>query len=202
MLISIDGIDGCGKSTQVRLLADRIGAERIQEISPSRWGRRLRATGQPSLAQQLAWFTADRASLAEKLEAAAGSPTTHLVSDRSYLSGIAYQSYDSGLAPRFLEEMNLAIVPPYDLQVFLHVPVETALARIAARGDATTWCENAGLLTWACRVFEVWAVRRKQVRQIDGARPVEEVARSVLAEAERVARETFGELPWAPASGV
>ena len=38
MLISIDGIDGCGKSTQVRLLSEALGADAIQEISPSRWG--------------------------------------------------------------------------------------------------------------------------------------------------------------------
>ncbi len=196
MLISIDGIDGCGKSTQVALLADRIGAERIRQISPSRWGRTLRSTLAPTLAQQLAWFTADRASLVDRLEAAASSPDTHLISDRSYLSGIAYQSYDSGLSPRFLEELNRAIVPEYDLQVFLHVPVEQALSRIAQRGEAVTWCENAGLLTWACRVFETWAQRRRNIVQIDGARTIEEVAEAIGAVVDAVAMDRLGDLSW------
>lgn len=42
MLISIDGIDGCGESTRLALLAERIGADRIRQISPSRWGSPLR----------------------------------------------------------------------------------------------------------------------------------------------------------------
>ena len=89
MLISIDGIDGCGKSTQVKRLAEAIGASTIQEISPSRWGQQFRSLSAPILAQQFALFTADRAVLAKQFEGAAGSRSNHLVSDRSYLSGVA-----------------------------------------------------------------------------------------------------------------
>lgn len=183
MLISIDGIDGCGKSTQVRLLAEALGARAIQEISPSRWGKLMRSTQSPSLAQQLAWFTADRAVLAETLESASGSADVHIVSDRSYLSGVAYQSYDSGLSPSFIEELNLAIVPAYDLQIYLCVPVDVALARIDARGVVKTWCENAGLLTWASRVFSTWTAQRDQIEEVDGHRTIEEVHVDVLAAA-------------------
>lgn len=196
MLISIDGIDGCGKSTQVQLLADAMDAEQIQEISPSRWGRLLRSTENPSLAQQLAWFTADRAVLAEKLDAAAASEVRHLVSDRSYLSGVAYQSYDSGLSPSFIEELNRAIVPDYDLQIYLQVPVTTAMERIDARGETKDWCETEGLLTWASRVFETWAAQRDQIVTIDGARSIEEVAMDVLRAAEKASRRTLGRVTW------
>jgi dTMP kinase len=186
MLISIDGIDGCGKSTQVRMLAEALGAEQIQEISPSRWGKLLRSSTEPSLAQQLAWFTADRAVLAERLEAAAGSTSKHIVSDRSFLSGVAYQSYDSGLSPSFIEELNRAIVPEYDLQIVLHVPLEVAFARIDARGIAKTWCENPGLLTWAMRVFEAWGAKRENIALVDGNRPIDAVAADVLAAAGKI----------------
>jgi len=196
MLISIDGIDGCGKSTQVGLLAEALGAERIQEISPSRWGKLMRSTKDPSLAQQLAWFTADRAVIAERLEAAAGSADDHLVSDRSYLSGVAYQSYDSGLSPSFIEELNRAIVPDYDLQIYLQVPVSTALGRVDNRGVARDWCEHPGLLTWAARVFETWASKRDQIVIVDGARPIEEVAPDVRAAAREAARARLGRSPW------
>ncbi len=196
MLISIDGIDGCGKSTQVRLLAEALGATAIQEISPSRWGKALRGSDNPSLAQQLAWFTADRAVLAETLEAAAGSETNHIVSDRSYLSGVAYQSFDSVLTPEFVEDLNRAIVPDYDLQVYLHVPVEVALARVDARGIAKTWCEKPDRLTWASEVFACYARERDFVVQIDGYRTIEEVAVDMAAAAEAASTAAFGRRVW------
>ncbi len=196
MLISIDGIDGCGKSTQVRLLSEALGADAIQEISPSRWGKALRSSDNPSLAQQLAWFTADRAVLAERLEAASGSEGNHLVSDRSYLSGVAYQSFESVLTPEFVEELNLAIVPAYDLQIYLHVPVDAALARIDARGEAKTWCEKPDRLTWCTEVFARYAEERPQIVRIDGYRTIEEVAADVLAAAEEASRQRFGRRVW------
>ena len=198
MLISIDGIDGCGKSTQVSMLSEALGARRIQEISPSRWGRTLWSLDQPSLAQQLAYFTADRAVLAETLESAAGSETVHIVSDRSYLSGVAYQSYNSPLSPAFLEELNLSLVPAYDLQLVLHVPVECAMARIEKRGEKKTWCENPGLLTWATAVFEDWARSREQITLVDATLDIAGVFTQVIAAAEAASHRRFGRLVFGP----
>ena len=181
MLISIDGIDGCGKSTQVNRLAEDLGAQKVQEISDSVWGRRLRALDSPTLAQQLAYFTADRAGLAELLTTASGSPTVHIVSDRSYLSSVAYQSYDTGLKPSLLEEIGLAIVPPYDLQIVLTLPVDVALQRVQGRGEKLAWCENAGLLTWAARVFATWAAKREHIVLADATQTPDEVFVQVRA---------------------
>ncbi len=192
MLISIDGIDGCGKSTQVGLVRDALKADYIQEISPSRWGKLLRGSESPSLAQQLAWFTADRAVIASTLEAAAGNPDHHLVSDRSYLSGVAYQSYDSVLTPVFLEEMNRAIVPEYDLQIVLNVPIETAFARIEARGEKKTWCENPELLTHASAVFQEQAARRENVVLIDASQTIEEVFADVMSAMKAASERRYG----------
>ena len=192
MLISIDGIDGCGKSTQVSMLTEALGARQIQEISPSRWGKTLRAMSAPTLAQQLAYFTADRAVLAETLESAAGSETVHIVSDRSYLSGVAYQSYNSPLSPAFVEELNLALVPTYDLQLVLHVPVEVAMARIEKRGEKKTWCENTGLLTWATGVFEQWAATRDQITLVDATRDIDGVFAQVIEAAKVASMSRFG----------
>lgn len=196
MLISIDGIDGCGKSTQQKRLAKALGADMITEISPSRWGKKMRSLEDPSLANQLALFTADRAIIAETLEAATGSTSQHLVSDRSYLSSIAYQSYDSPLTPSFLEEMMRSIVPEYDLMIFLDVPVDIALARVEARGITRTWCETPGLLTWARRVFETWTSERDNIVRIDGTQSMDEVTADVIAAAEAASEKRFGQKVW------
>jgi len=196
MLISIDGIDGCGKSTQVARLAHVLGGETLQEISPSRWGRQLRAMESPTLPEQLALFTADRAVISERLEAASGSETDHLVTDRSYLSGVAYQSFQSPLTPEFVEEMNQALLPDYDLQIYLHVPVETAFQRIDARGEERTWCENPELLSWATGVFSRFAETRAHVSQIHGVGTMDEVSSAILVEVEKVSTDRFGRVVW------
>lgn len=196
MLISIDGIDGCGKSTQVGLLAEALGARRIQEISPSVWGKTLRSLASPTLGQQLAYFTADRALLSPEIAPASGSRELHIVSDRSYLSSLGYQSYDSPLTPSLLEEIGTALMPPYDLQIVLRIPVEVALERVESRGEEKTWCENPGLLTWAARVFDTWAAQRDPIVLVDAVGTIDEVHGRVMAEVARVSEARFGEQVW------
>jgi len=196
VLISIDGIDGCGKSTQVGLLAEDLGARRIQEISDSVWGRRLRALESPTLGQQLAYFTADRALLSPTLAEASGSPDVHVVSDRSYLSSVAYQSYESPLTPELLEEIGLTLMPPYDLQLVLRIPAERGLARVQQRGEAMTWCETPERLTWCARIFDRWAAKRQGIASVDALGTIEEVHARVMAEVERVSRAHFGRVVW------
>ena len=196
MLISIDGIDGCGKSTQVQALVDHLSARLVREISDSRWGLKLRALPDPTLAQQLACFIADRAGLVPLLEEAAGSQDVHIVSDRSYLSTVAYQSFDSGLAPSLLEDINRTLVPDYDAMIVLDLPVSVGLARVDGRGEARTWCEDAGRLTWARNVFLTWAAMRDNIHLIDATQPIAAVTHDVLALVERVSTQRFGRRVW------
>ena len=181
MLISIDGIDGSGKSTQVRLLAEALGAQIIQEISPSKWGKLMRSTENPTLGQQIAWFTADRAQLSETLAEASGSAERHIVTDRSYLSSVGYQSFDSPLSPELLEDIGLALMPPYDLQIVMGIPVDVALQRVESRGEKKTWCENPQLLTHAAAVFDRWAETRNGIVQVNADQSIEAVHRDVMA---------------------
>ncbi len=196
MLISIDGIDGCGKSTQVDLLTKALGAEQIIQISPSRWGKTLRGLASPTWEEQIAYFLADRAGLVPMLEAHAGNADTHLVSDRSYLSGVAYQSFESSLSPTQLDAINRALVPDYDLQIYLHIPVSKAMHRIETRGEAKTWCENPELLTWATRVFERWAAEHDYIAMVDADQTIEEVHADVMTAVRAASEAKFGRIVW------
>ncbi len=196
MLISIDGIDGCGKSTQVDLLTQALGAEQIIQISPSRWGKKLRALASPTWEEQIAYFLADRAGLVPRLEASANHESNHLISDRSYLSGIAYQSFESPLSPTRLEGINRALVPDYDLHIYLHIPVSRAMDRIESRGEAKAWCENPALLTWATGVFETLAEKRDDIVPVDGNQTIEEVHAAVMAVVRSASRKSFGRVVW------
>jgi len=198
MLISMDGIDGCGKSTQVALLAEHIGADRVREPTDGRWGRLLRSLDQPTLEQQLAYFLADRASHVPVLEEAAGSEAVHRVSDRSYLSTVGYQSFESPLSPDLLERINLALVPPYDLMIVLDLPVEVGLGRVASRDGTRDWCETEDRLTWVRQVLQTWAAQRDNVVLVDASPLPEEVFAQVVAAAEAASVAQFGQVVWTP----
>lgn len=196
MLISIDGIDGCGKSTQVQRLSETLSAKKIQEISDSRWGRKLRSLESPTLEEQMAYFLADRTLLVPTLEEAAGSASHHIVSDRSYLSTVAYQSYNSVFSPGMLEGINRALVPEYDLMIVLDLPVSVALERVKKRGEKLTWCENEGLLTWARRVFETWAAQNQNIHLVNAQQTPDEVAADVRKILEETSQAKFDKLVW------
>lgn len=136
-LIALEGIDGCGKSTQVRILSDRIGALTTFEPGATRLGAGLRTLlldrhGAPVSPRAEALLMAgDRAQhVAEVLEPvlAAGR---WVVTDRYTASTLAYQGYGRGLDRGELEQLVAwatgGLRP--DLTVLLDLPVEVAATR-------------------------------------------------------------------------
>ncbi len=143
-LIALEGIDGCGKSTQARAVAEALGARLTHEPGATPVGARLRqlllAPDDPPLTAraEALLMAADRAehvALVIGPELAAG---TWVVSDRFSASTIAYQGYGRGLDITALADLvawatdGLAA----DLSVLVDVPVEVAAARLAAAGGS------------------------------------------------------------------
>jgi dTMP kinase len=135
-----EGIDGCGKTTQARRVAERLGAVLTFEPGDTDAGAALRAVvldrdvPMTPLAEVLV-MAADRAQhVAEVVEPALASGRD-VVCDRYSGSTLAYQGHGRGLD---LDEIRAVLgvatgglVP--DLTVLLDCPVEVAAAR---RGDA------------------------------------------------------------------
>ncbi len=99
ILIVFDGIDGGGKTTQAKLLADILTAagETVvlsKEPTDGPWGKQLRAsatTGRMSLADELHAFTEDRKQHVTNLIAPALARGEIVILDRYFYSTIAYQ---------------------------------------------------------------------------------------------------------------
>ncbi len=139
MFLVIDGIDGSGKSTQARLLADRLGAYLTFEPGHSDLGEGLRRlildtdssrSSISRVAEALVMF-ADRAQhvfevIGPKLEAG-----SWVVSDRFSPSTFAYQGFGRGLEMGELDMINTwacqGIVA--DLNILIDIPVQLALSR-------------------------------------------------------------------------
>jgi dTMP kinase len=142
-LIAFEGLDGCGKTTQIARLAEsfqKAGHDPLVTCEPTdgEYGRRIRAMahdGAPPVApeEELRWFIEDRREHVSGSIAPALAAGRHVLSDRYFLSTVAYQGARGLDAMRILTH-NEAEFPIPDLVLLLEVDVETALARVRARG--------------------------------------------------------------------
>ena len=142
-LIALEGIDGCGKSTQARAVAEAIGALLTHEPGATPVGARLRqlllAPDDPPLTAraEALLMAADRAEHVALVIGPALVAGTWVVSDRFSASTIAYQGYGRGLDPGALADLVAWATDGVtaDLSVLVDVPVEVAAGRLAAAGD-------------------------------------------------------------------
>lgn len=160
LFIVLEGIDGTGKSTQTRLLADWF-RERGREVVASReptdgpWGSQLRAsaaTGRLSPEEELDLFLRDRREHVEKLIAPSLGAGKVVILDRYYFSTMAYQGA-RGFDPTEIRRRNEDFAPVPDLLFILDLDVDAALGRIGARGDTANEFEKRDSLEKCREIF-------------------------------------------------
>jgi dTMP kinase len=147
LFISLDGLDGTGKSTQCRLLADWLrkqGHEVIECADPggTAAGDAIREIllGQKhdlSLPCEALLFMASRAQLTAEVIRPALNAGRTVLSDRFLLANVVYQGHAGGLDPDHLWEIGKAatggLLP--GLTFVLDLPVEFALRRRSGPSD-------------------------------------------------------------------
>jgi dTMP kinase len=198
VFISLEGIDGSGKTTQAKRLAEALGPETvlIREPGGTEPGERIRdVLKDPGLSldplAELLLFCAARAQLVAEVVAPAQQSGTDVVCDRFSDSSIAYQGVARGLGADRVESLcDIATGGVWpDLTFFLRLHPEVAAERIAAEGRAADRFEGEGLQLQkavAEGYEEVAARHPDRFRVIDASAPADEVHAALLAELDRV----------------
>lgn len=195
MFVTLEGIDGAGKSTQARLLADALGPETLllREPGGTAVGERLRdllkdGTLELSPRAELLLFCAARAELVERVIKPAREAGRDIVCDRFVDSTVAYQGGARGLELGLVEELNVATVAGCmpERTILLRVAVGEAIDRADGRGGprASDRFEREGPVFQEriASAFErIAEAEPGRVAVVDAEGSVEEVHARVLA---------------------
>ena len=193
LFIVFEGIDGCGKSTQLRMLRQKLTAMgravfTTAEPTESKTGKMLREalSGRDArtATEMAALFTLDRIhhNVGEGGIAAALATGQDVISDRYYYSSLAYQG--SLTDYEWVRRMNCDCpdIRKPDLCIFLDMEPKAALARVGARGEVTEIYEKEETLTLFRETFHrVFASLDDRVAVIDADGTPDEVAARVFA---------------------
>lgn len=194
VFLSFDGLDGTGKSTQCRRLADRLRAAGVAvthctDPGGTPVGARLRELllfgreYQMSARTEALLFMASRAELVEQVVRPALLRGEVVLSDRFLLANVVYQGHAGGLDPAELWQVGGfgtgGLLP--DRTLVFDLPVDQAHARrkpdadrLEGRGRDYMTRVRAGFLAEAAR-------RPDRVRVIDAAPAADAVAAAVWA---------------------
>jgi dTMP kinase len=204
LFITFEGVDGCGKTTQLRLLAAWLkqrGCEVVETVEPGGTpiGREIRkilldpANGAMRPRTELLLYFASRAQNVEEVIGPARAAGRIVLSDRFTDSTLVYQGCGRGISPRTvlrLDRIACAGLRP-DLTFLLDIDPAAGLARARRRNQRGITAESRiddetlefhervrrGYLALAAREPE-------RIKVIDAAAPVADVAARITAAVE------------------
>jgi len=188
LFISLEGVDGSGKSTQARLLVEALGGDTvaIREPGGTEAAERIRELlADPAVAleplAELMLFLAARAEVTERVIRPALEAGRHVVADRFSDSSVAYQGSARGLGVGevigLCEAATDGLWP--DLTLLLRVEPETGLGRTA--GEDRFEQEGLSLQQDVAAAYEEIAIiASDRVVVVDATGSVEEVHARVM----------------------
>ena len=192
LFITFEGGDGCGKTTQIKLLDEYLRGKGYQTILTREPGAKglgekireilLNYDGEVSPRCESFLFLADRAQNIDCIVKPALAEGKIVICDRHTDSSVAYQGYGRGLDIDRIKKLNAlatdGLVP--DLTIVLDVDVETSQARVGSEKDRM---ESAGVEFFE-RVrngyLEIAKLEPERVKVVDSKQSIEDIHRQIL----------------------
>jgi len=190
-IITFEGIDGAGKSTQAQILYNYLknyfdNVILLREPGGTKLGDMVRdillrenqiepacstETFDISITAEFLLFAAARAELVRQVVAPALQEGAVILLDRFIDSSIAYQGYGRGLAIDFIDKVNRAVINGIepDLTLLFDIAPQAASSRLQRRADRI---EAEGLIfleTVRQGYLKIAAAEPQRIRLIDAA---------------------------------
>lgn len=198
--LSFEGGEGAGKSTQLRLLAERLREQGVEVVTTREPGgtpgadaiRALILTGDADrwgVRAEALLMNAARADHVERLVRPALARGAWLISDRYADSTLVYQGVGGGLDEAELRALHRVSTDDLwpDLTLILDLPETEGLARATARAEAEMRFESKGAAFHAA-VREGFRARAAaepaRCKLIDATGSIEDIAARIWAAAE------------------
>ena len=192
LFITFEGGDGCGKTTQIKLLDEYLRAKGYKTLLTREPGAKglgekireilLNYDGEVSPRCESFLFLADRAQNVDCIIRPALAEGTIVICDRHTDSSVAYQGYGRGLDIDRIKKLNAlatdGLVP--DLTIVLDVDVETSQTRVGSVKDRM---ESAGVEFFE-RVrngyLEIAKQEPERVKVVDSKQSIEDIHKQIL----------------------
>lgn len=187
LLIAVEGIDGTGKTTQLKLLGQELSSQGLpvlvtREPTDGQFGRQIRELfvnrKKVRPEEELELFLADRHEHVTQVIAPALAGGKIVLTDRYYFSTAAYQGA-LGHDPEEIIVRNEAFAPIPDLVIILTLPPILGVQRIEeSRKEIPNDFEGEDNLTRVAAIFE--RLERPYIKRVDGRQTVAQVHRNVM----------------------
>lgn len=185
MYIVLEGIDGTGKTTQTKQLANYLTTQKYEvkqvvEPTDSEIGKQIRkellkpeATHDINQQMLALLFAADRLTLKKEINKVKNNPQKIILSDRSFYSSITYQN-NTTIKPEWIYEIN-KYTPRPDLTIILDINEEEAINRC----DKEDAFENKEFLTKTRKNYLKLLETEENIIKIDASKSIEEVQKEI-----------------------
>jgi len=184
LFICVEGLDGCGKTTQTKLLVRKLrkmGWDAVYTAEPSRgkigkFIQKYCLHGEKRISPivEALLFAADRFEHVEREVISALDEGKIVVSDRYVYSSLAYQGA-AGLDLKWIEMINGHAIRP-DLAIFVDVEPEAVIKRLKPKKSVMENLETQRKV----RGVYVKFVEKGELVRIDGNKSKKEVADDIL----------------------
>lgn len=186
ILIAFEGIDGTGKSTQVKMLAQRLAALGFdviatREPTDGQFGRKIREVfvnrNEITPEEELELFIKDRREHVKELIEPALAAGKIVLTDRYYLSTAAYQGA-AGQDPEMIMQKN-KFAPRPDLVLLIKLSPAIGIHRIQTmRNEELNDFEQEESLKKVDEIFDT--MNHDYIKRIDGSGSSESVHRLIF----------------------